>query len=233
MSDHQLLLRALAEFTRSLLTSDDVHAVLDELTTRVVEVLALDGSGVALVQDGALRFATATPVDVVELEQVQHQYQQGPCLSAHAGGQVSAISDIAAHRDQWPEYCAVAQRLGMVSVAGIPMRLTDQSVGALSLYARQPNHWIAEDIAAAEAMADMATAYLINASALRQQVELNGQLRSALDSRLVIEQAKGMVALAGSITVEEAFERIRQHARSHHVSVREVSEAVVGLGLHV
>ena len=98
--------------------------------------------------------------------------------------------------------------------------LNDQSIGAITVYARAPNRWIAEDIAAAEAMGDMATACLINASALRRQVELNGQLRSALDSRLVIEQAKGMVAPPGSVTVKEAFERIRGHARSHHVRVR-------------
>lgn len=233
MSDHQLLLRTLAEFTRSLLTSDDADAVLGDLTAGLVEVLALDGSGVALSRDGHLHFAAATPMEVVELEEAQLRYQQGPGLTAHVSGEVCAISDIAEHREQWPQFCAVAQRLGMVSVAGIPMRVTDQRVGAITVYTREPNRWTDEDIAVAEAMGDMATAYLTNASALRRQVELNGQLRSALDSRLVIEQAKGMVARSRSVTVEEAFERIRGHARSHHVTVRAVSEAIVGLGMQI
>lgn len=113
------------------------------------------------------------------------------------------------------------------------MTLSGQVVGALNLYSRGPRDWPEEDMAAVQVLADMATGLLINASHLRQQDQLSEQLQQALDSRVVIEQAKGIVAHAHQESVDRAFDRIRQHARSRNAPLRSVTEAIVGLGLDV
>ena len=223
----------MADFALTLVSAYDVDAVLEDLTTTLVEVLDLAGSGVALAGQNQLRFATAYPQQVVALEQVQHRHQAGPCVDAFHRGEIVAVSDLTARTREWPEYCRVADLLGVVAVAGIPMRLTDQSVGALNLYAHQPRDWTAEDLAMATVMANMATIYLTNASEILRHEQLNEQLHQALASRAIIEQAKGAVATTHQISVEKAFERIRRHARAHQVSVRAVSEAIVNLGTRI
>ena len=233
MYDHSLFLRMLSEFSARLLSPYDVDAVLRELMERLTEVLGLDGSGVALAREGRLEFTTAVPDRLAELEMAQIASQAGPCMSAYQTGEVVAIPDLQAERDRWPEYCAVASRLGLVSVAGIPMRLSGTTFGAINLYGTGTRTWPEEDLAAAVVMSDMATNYLVNASKLRQQEQLNEQLQRALDSRAIIEQAKGMVASDNDTTVEQAFRRIRTHARNHNVAIGSVAEAIVKLGLKI
>ena len=233
MYDHSLFLRTLSEFSAKLISSYEIDDVLHDLMERLREVLGLDGAGVALSQNGRLEFATAVPKRLAELEKSQIAHQSGPCMDAYQSGQVVAITDLQSHRDRWPEYCLVAERLGMVSVAGIPMRLTGNTFGAVNLYGTGARSWPQDDIAAAVVMADMATSYLINASQHRQQDQLNEQLQSAIDSKAIIEQAKGIIANEHDTTVEKAFDHIRTHARNHNVTVRSVSEAIVRLGMRI
>lgn len=233
MYDHSLFLGTLSEFSAKLLTSYDIDAVLQDLMERLRDVLGLDGAGVALVQDGRLEFATAVPKFLAELEKTQLEHQSGPCMDAFRLGRVVAVTALQDERDRWPEYCAAAERLGMASVAGIPMRLTGDPFGAVSLYGAGPRKWPGEDIAAATVMADMATNYLINASQRRQQDQLNAQLQTALESQAIIEQAKGIIANHDGITVDLAFKRIRSHARDHNATVRSVVEAIVCLGMRI
>jgi GAF domain-containing protein len=152
-------------------------------------------------------------------------------VAAFRTGKIVRIGDISQDSRQWPEFQEVAARHGVRAVASIPMRLGEQSVGALNLYDDRPRDWEQEDMNAAVVMADMATSYLLNASKHRQQVELSAQLQHALDHRLVIEQAKGMLAARHTITPEEAFERIRRHARNRGATVHAVADAVVNLGM--
>jgi GAF domain-containing protein len=229
--DSSMFIRILSEFSGKLLTEYDVDTVLMDLMERLTELLGLDGSGVALAQGDRLDVVTAVPDPLAELEKVQIMHQSGPCVDAYRTVSVVVVADLEAQHQTWPEYCAVAERLGLGSVAGIPMRLGGTAIGALNLYDRGPRSWAREDIAAAMVMADIATSYLVNASKLRQQEQLNEQLQHALDSRSVIEQAKGIVAGEREITVELAFRRIRAHARSHSVTVRSVAESIVHRGL--
>ncbi len=233
MYDHQLFVSTISEFTRTLLNPYDPTVALNDLATRVTDVLALAGSGVTLATDGYLRFVTAVPEAVGDLERYQEEHQKGPCVAAYESGDTVAVHDLRDRAAVWPEYCAIAERLGMGAVAGIPMRLGEHTFGALNLYAAGTRAWPDEDLDAAAVLADMATAYLINASTYHQQEQLNEQLQRALDSRIVIEQAKGVIAEAQRIDVEKAFDRIRQHARSHNVKVRDVAEAIVHVGLRI
>jgi GAF domain-containing protein len=231
MYDHALFVRTLSDFTRLLLTPYDVSTALAELADRVSEVLGLLGSGVSLARDGRLEFDTVYGAGVAAIERVQQEVQAGPCVTAFQTGEVVVVTDIEVDRLRWPEYTRAASAAGVTSVASIPLQLGDRAVGALNLYARGRRDWSSDDVAAAVVLADMATACLINASHHRQQVELTRQLQHALDSRVVIEQAKGILAGRRNISPEKAFTIIRAHARSRHATVSAVAEGVIHLGL--
>jgi GAF domain-containing protein len=233
MYDEPLFLRTLSKLARVLPASYDVGAVLAELTGSVTGVLGLAGSGVSLAEDGKLRFVTAVTAASSDLERVQEQYQRGPCREAFDTGESVSVPDVRLSGHMWPEFAEAARRVGVAGVAGIPMRLADQTVGALDLYAAEPREWSDTDLSVAGVLADAATSYIVNASSLRQQQQLNEQLQQALDSRIIIEQAKGITAQHDDITVEAAYERMRRHARDHNGTLRMVAEAIVNVGLRV
>jgi GAF domain-containing protein len=229
--DHTLFVQTLSAFTHTLLTPYDTQSMLEELTERVSAVLGLTGSGVSLAVDDHLTLASAVPSAVADLERVQEETGAGPCWDAFRAGEPVLVRDLREAPHTWGTYQEAAERLGLRAVAGIPLQLGDLCVGALNLYADQPREWPHDDVAAATVLADMATGYLVNASKLRQQEQLAEQLQTALDSRVVIEQAKGMVAASEGISIEEAFARIRRYARDRNLLLRSVAEQVVSAGL--
>lgn len=231
MYDQELFVSTLSGFTRTLLRPYDIDAVLQDLTERVTAVLSLVGSGVTLVKDGRLTYATAFPGRLSTLERAQEQVPATPCVQPYGSCEIVAVPDLRVHAGTWPVYYATAAAAGVGSAAGVPMYLADTLVGALNLYAAGPREWPAEDLEAAQVLADMATTYLINGSQLRQHEQLNEQLQQALDSRVVIEQTKGLLAATRGTSVDHAFQLIRGHARDHHTSLRSVAEAVVHVGL--
>lgn len=231
MYDDQLLLSTLSGFVRRLVQPYDADTALHDLTERVTSVLDLMGSGVSLVSGDRLTYVTVVPEKVAVLEQAQEESQLGPCVTAYRSGETVTVSDLRLRATEWVTYCAVAKEVGVNAVAGIPMHLGDTIYGALNLYAAEVREWQAEDLAVAKIMADMATGYLSNASELGQQQQINEQLRIALDSRVIIEQAKGMISVTHTISVDQAFELLRRHARSRNASIHAVAEAVVNLGL--
>ena len=211
----------------------DLEAALCELTESVTEVLGLCGSGVTMAEDGRLRFVTAVSKASGELERNQEQHQAGPCRDAYETGTVVRVPDVRLESARWPEFSAAADRLGVAGVAGIPMRLADEIIGALNLYSPEPREWSDQDIAVAGVLADVATSYVVNASKLRQQEQLSEQLQAALESRVVIEQAKGITAYKHAISVDQAYQLMRRHARGNNASLRVVAEAIVAVGLQV
>ncbi len=233
MYDQTLFLQTLSRFARVLPVQYDLETALAELTESVAAVLGLSGSGVTMAEDGRLRFVTAVSQASGELERVQEQQQSGPCQDAYDAGEVVCVTDVRMETTRWPEFAAAASRLGVAGVAGIPMRLTNQTIGALNLYAREPRQWSEEDVTVAAVLADVATSYVINASKMHQQQQLSQQLQQALESRVVIEQAKGITAQRQTVTVDEAYHLMRGHARNNNASIRAVAEAIVAVGLQV
>ena len=231
--DQQLFLQTLSRFAKVLPAHYDVETALEELTESVTAVLGLFGSGVTMTGDGRLRFVTAVSEAAGELERIQEDQQSGPCQDAFDTGGVIRVTDVRLESAKWPEFAAAATRLGVAGVAGIPMRLADEVVGALNMYAAEPREWSEDDIAVACVLADVATSYVINASKIRQQQQLSEQLQQALESRVVIEQAKGITAQLRRVTVDQAYLLMRGHARSNNASMRVVAEAIVAVGLQV
>jgi GAF domain-containing protein len=233
MYDQQLFFETLSRFAVVLPASYDLEATLGELTKSVVAVLDLSGSGVTIAKKDQLHFVTAVSHASSDLERNQERWQDGPCRAAYDSGEVVRVSDVRQESARWPEFAAAAAELGVAGVAGIPMRLADQTIGALNLDSTEPREWTDEDIAVAVLLADVATSYVVNASKLRQQEQLSEQLQEALDSRVVIEQAKGITAQQHALTVDQAYQRMRRHARSNNTSLRVVAEAIVAVGLQV
>ncbi len=169
MYDQQLFLQTLSRFARVLPGHYDVETALAELTESVTRVLGLFGSGVTMAGDGRLRFITAVSEVAGEMERIQEDQQSGPCQDAFDSGGVILVTDVRLESAKWPEFAAAANRLGVAGVTGIPMRLADEVVGALNMYAAEPRAWSEDDIAVACVLADVATSYVINASKIRQQ----------------------------------------------------------------
>ncbi|WP_284248926.1 GAF and ANTAR domain-containing protein [Litorihabitans aurantiacus] len=224
--------RTTSDFSARLLTDYDVNEVLEELAERQTELLDLLGSGVSLARGDRLEAVTAVPHLIVPLEKQQELDQSGPCLEAFRTGRIESIDDLASE-DRWPTYLRIARDQGIRAVAAVPMRLNDQPIGALNLYCGRPRAWSEQDLSAALALANMATAFIINASSLAKQTLLAEQLQQALDTRVLLEQAKGVLAEAHAISVEEAFRSIRRFARARRVSLHEVANAVVHMGVRL
>jgi GAF domain-containing protein len=233
MYDQPLFLHTLSRFAVVLPARYDLEATLSDLTESVTAVLGLSGSGVTMAEDGRLRFVTAVSQASGELERNQEDKQAGPCRDAYDTGEVVRVTDVREESARWPEFSATATNLSVAGVAGIPMRLADQIIGALNLYSPEPRAWTDEDIAVAGVLADVATSYVVNASKLRQQEQLSEQLQEALESRVVIEQAKGITAQQHAVSIDQAYQRMRRHARNNNASLRVVAEAIVAVGLQV
>ncbi len=231
MINPESLLDVLTRFSRTLASSYDVSDVLFELSDSVVAVLGAAAAGVSLADEtGTLRFATASNEVVGFVEQVQQDSRQGPCHRAYATNEPVFISDLRAC-DDWPAMRDAALRVGFIAVAGIPMALNGITLGSLDIYDDDVRAWADDDAAAARVLADIATSYIVHASELEQARRINEQLQAALDSRVLIEQAKGLLAGERHISLDEAFKVLRRHARSHNATVRSVAVAVVELGM--
>lgn len=231
MADQKLLAQALSEFARTLTRGFAISDVLNDLAGRVTAVLGIDGAGVSVQDSGRLHFVTALDERYAALERAQEAGQAGPCVDAWCSGQPVIVADLRETSYGWNGYAQAAREAGIVALASIPMRRDGQSIGALDLYSTTRREWSADDLRAARILADMATSYVVNASELNRQRRINEQLKEALDSRIVIEQAKGALAAERGISVDEAFEVLRRHARSHSANLRKVADAVVRLGL--
>jgi GAF domain-containing protein len=227
MHDQPLLLWTLSRFAAVLPERYDLENALTELTESVAAVLGLFGCSVTMADDGRLRYATRVIQVSGELEWNPAQQHPSPCRDAYATGEVVRVTDVRKESGRWPEFSASAARLSVAAVAGIPMRLASQVIGTLNLYSTEPREWSDRDIAVAGVLANVATSYVVNASELRQQEQLSEQLHEALESRAVVEQAKGITATRHSVAADQAHLLIHWHARKNNASMKIVAEEIV------
>ena len=229
MADRDTILDSLRRFAAVLTGGYGIGDVLHNLTEEMTQVLNLTGAGVTLVHDGRQRFVTAAIEAIADLERVQENFQQGPCIDAVATALPVAVPDIAGRdiSQRWPDYISAAKATGIRAVAGIPMQADAEAIGAVNLYDNQPRAWAADDLRTAGVFADIATGYLVHASAAQQQQRTADQLQQALNTRLIIEQAKGVLATKRAISVDDAFSRLRKYARDHRERIHDVARGVV------
>lgn len=231
MTNQEALSDVLRRFARIMAESYDIGDVLHELSDNVVEVLGATAAGVALCDKGELRYVTATSEAAVAAEHAQELAQAGPCYTSLEECHPVAVRDIREHHDDWPEFCPIVERQGLLAVLGLPLVLDDRRVGSINAYNAEPREWSEASISAGAVLADIAAAYILNASELEQSRRTAEQLQAALDSRVVIEQAKGKLSGQLDLSPDDAFDAIRRHARRHRVTVRAVAQSVLDRGV--
>jgi len=223
--------RALAEAFVSLadtLVADyDVIELLDRLCTDCVALLPIDAAGLLLSdQRGALRVLSSSTEQAHLMELFQVQMSEGPCLDCfHTSRQVTAtdLSD----DDRWPRFTARARHAGYRAVHALPLRLRLDPIGALNLFGSRPGGLSAENLRIGQALADVATIGILQERAIRRREVLAEQLQTALNSRLIIEQAKGILAERGHLDLAQAFTLLRSHARTNNQRLSDLARDVV------
>lgn len=228
MSREERLGRTFVEIADTLVADFDVVDLLVLLAERCVELLDATAAGLVLADpQGRLRLmaATSDATEVVELFQIQDD--EGPCLECYRTRAPVLVPDIAAEAARWPRFAPVAAAAGFRGVHALPLRLRTQALGALNLFREGPGDLARDDVAAGQTLADVATIALLQHRAAREAQTVADQLRAALDSRIAIEQAKGVAAERLGIGMAEAFDRLRAHARGNQRLLADVAREVV------
>jgi len=225
----QQLAAVFVELADTLVDNFDVIDFLHVLTDRCVTVLSVSAAGLVLVdQRGVLQVAAASSEDTRLLELFQVQFDQGPCLECfHHRRQVVAGDLSGQDADRWPDFTEAARSAGFAAVHAFPMRLRDQALGALNHFSEQTHALSQDAVGLAQAFADVATIGLLQERAIRRQEGLADQLQKALQSRVVIEQAKGVIAERNNVDIGEAFALLRGAARSGNHRLSEFAAEIV------
>src|SRR3954447_23091539 len=234
MAREQRLAEVFVELADTLVEEFDVIEFLQTLTERSVELVDTDAAGLMLNdQRGNLQVVAYTDEAARLLELFELQKAEGPCLDCFATGQVIANVDLADSRSRWPVFTEAALTVGYTYSHALPLRLRRQVLGALNLFTVERRALTEDHLAVAQGMADIATIGLLNERALRDHMVLAEQLQTALHSRIVIEQAKGVLSARAGTSVAEAFGIMRTHARRTGGALTVVAEAVVAQELGV
>jgi GAF domain-containing protein len=217
------------EVADTLVEEFDLIEFLQMLTDRTADLVGAAAVGLLLADGrGNLEFMAGSNENVKLLELFQLQTSEGPCLEAYRSGRPVINVDLAAAASRWPRFAPQATATGFLSVHAFPLRLRNQVIGALNVFGdAEGGNFDGADVPIVQALADVAAIALLQERTIRRGEALTEQLQSALNSRIVIEQAKGAVAQAQGISVDEAFARIRGYARRHNRKLTEVALAVV------
>jgi len=228
MSRETLLTATLVQLADSLVDDFDVVDLLTLLVDRCVEILDVAAAGLMLAgPSGELSVVASSSEAMRILEAFELQSDEGPCPDCYRSGRPIVNLDLASLHDRWPHFTPRALETGFRSVDALPLHLRDKTIGALNLFRTDNGGLGPDDLSTAQALADVATiAILQHRSALDSQV-LTDQLNRALNSRVVIEQAKGMVAERAGIDMEDAFAALRAHARNHNLKLASVAREVI------
>jgi len=223
------LAETMVELADNLVDDFDVVDLLTLLANRCVDVLDVSTAGLILVVNGRLRLMASSSEAMRVLEVLELQAEEGPCMDSYRSGRAVVNVDLATAEAsaRWPRFAPEARAAGFRSAHAVPMRLRGTVLGALNMFRTGVGDLASEDIVAAQALADIATiAILQNRAALQAQI-VNEQLSRALTSRIVIEQAKGVLAERASLNMEEAFARLRSYARSNNLRLADVAQDVI------
>ena len=228
--DDEVLFATLIELADTTTTGFDLVSMADRLVGACVELLEVTAAGIMLAdQRKSLRVFASSNEETRVLELFELQNNDGPCLDAfHTGTLVEGV-DLSTHTTRWPRFAAAAVSAGFTTAYAIPMRLRDQTIGALNLFHAEVGTFSTHKVNVARVLADMDSIGIINHWSLRQQEVLAQQLQSALNTRVIIEQAKGVIAERQGVSMGEAFEQLRSSARSSMRPIAEVAiEMVMG-----
>ena len=223
-----LLARTFVDLVDTLVDDFDVVELLTLVADRCVEVLDVAAAGLMLVApEGDLRVVAFSSEAVRVVELFELQAQEGPCLDAYRSGAAIVNQDLTKVGSRWPNFTPVATDAGFKSVHALPMRLRGVIIGALNLFRAEQGDLEESDVVAAQALADVATIAILHHRAASEAQLVNEQLTLALNSRIIIEQAKGVLAERIGLDMDQAFVRLRKYARDHNLRLVDVAHGVV------
>ncbi len=220
--------RAFVALADTLVADFDIADFLDILTERCVELLDVAAAGVILADpDGVLHVVATSSQRADLLELFAVQTGNGPCIDCVRTGRPAAEHDLTIDGQRWPRFAAAAHECGFRSAQALPLRLRDQTIGALSLLNTEPSVMEQDQIALGQALADITTIGILQHRTIEQRDLVTGQLQTALTSRVIIEQARGVLAQRGGLTMDEAFTALRAYARANNRPLTPLALAVV------
>ena len=223
----QALAKAFVTLADTLVADYDVIDVLHQLTLECVALLRVDAAGLLLSdQRGTLQITAASTERARVVELFQLQSDEGPCLDCFRTSRPIAAPDLR-ERSDWPRFSAHTLESGYRSVHALPMRLRSETIGALNLFRVEPGALEPEELQIAQALADVATIGILQERSIRRREVVAEQLQVALNSRVIIEQAKGVLAERGQLDMDRAFQLIRGYARSTNQLLSVVALSIV------
>ena len=222
------VVRSLVEMASTLVDDFDVVDLLTGLADRCVSLLGVSAAGVMLSSPaGRLGLVASSSEAMRLLELFELQAQEGPCLDAFRTGERVGPENLEVGPPRWPLFSAAAIMTGFRSASALPLRLRDTTLGAMNLLSTTAAPVAEADLIVARALADLAALSIVQHRAGAQAQRLNEQLCDAMTSRIVIEQAKGVIAERAGTSLAEAFSRLRAYARHHNRLLTEVARAAV------
>lgn len=224
MSREQRIVQTFVELADTMVDEFDVIEFLHRLAGRCAELLDCAEAGLLLADAaGLLRVMASSSERSEALELLQYQSEEGPCIECYRRGEPVLSEDLTADERRWPTFAPAAVQRGFRSVQALPMRVRGETVGAMNLFRAQAGRMGEADLSLGQGMADIAAVALLQERTVRESRGVVAELQGALNSRVVIEQAKGLLAESAQIDVDEAFIRLRAHARDHNRKLADVA----------
>lgn len=221
------------ELAGALAGDDDVNELLEMLVARCAAIFGVTTAGVMLeTPEGRLQLAVALSAEMRDLEQAEIDNEDGPCHEAYRTGEPAVVNDLD-HSDvaeRWPTVVGRMRGMGLKAVYAFPLRRRGDRIGALNLYRDAPGEFADDDVRVAQAFADVAAIGILQERRAFSAEERAGQLQYALDSRIKIEQAKGIICAQRNVSLTEAFGAIRHYARSSRRNIHDVAQLVIDRG---
>lgn len=226
------LIGRLSDFAAEIQRRVEVPALLGDLASRLVATLDVGGASASLVAYGQVYLGTTFPESMSAIHEIEHREQAGPGRDASRAGEPVVVSRLADHAARWPAFAEQAAALGIGAVAAIPMGIEDV-VGAATLYSPADRDWLPDELRWARLLALMTAGPVVRATELQRQRHVSEQREQTMATRVIVEQAKGIIAASRKIDIEQAFRILRKYANDHNATLVEVADAVVNIGLRV
>ena len=220
--------QAFVSLANSLVDGFDVVELLSRLTADCARLLDIASAGVLLADPRRVLHVVAASSEATRnLELFQLQRDQGPCLDCFHTGTPVVVANLVEETERWPQFVEAATTAGFASVHAVPMRLRDNVLGTLGLFGRHVGALVDEDLQLAQALAHVGSVAIVQGKAVADTAAIAEQLQNALTSRVILEQAKGVVAQRGDLDMDQAFTALRRYARDHNERLADVARGVV------
>ncbi|MBV9310964.1 MAG: GAF and ANTAR domain-containing protein [Solirubrobacterales bacterium] len=228
MTREQRIVQTFVELADTMVDEFDVFEFLHGLAERSAELLDCAEAGLLLADAaGLLRVMASSSERSEALELLQSQNEEGPCIECFWRGESVHSEDLSADGERWPTFAPAALQRGFRSVQALPMRVQGETIGAMNLFRTEPGRLGDDDLSLGQGMADIAAIGLLQERTVRESRGVIAELEGALNSRVIIEQAKGILAEAAQIDVDTAFKRLRGYARDNNRRLSDVARDLI------